>query len=363
MLYNILYPLADSVAGLNLFKYLTVRAGGAFATALLLSLIIGPYIINKFKIKQAKLKTVREDHPLESVTAKMGTPTMGGVLILITLLFSTFLWADLTNVYIWLTVAVVSAFGLIGFIDDYLVVSGKRPKGIPGKVRLLVQLIVCSIALYFVATVHHGQHGTSLFVPFIKDLVIPLGLLGFIAFGSIVIVGSANAVNLTDGLDGLATMPTAVAAGAFAFLAYVVGRVDFTEYLNVYYVTGAGELTVFCAALVGSCFGFLWYNAPPAKIFMGDTGSLTLGSSLGMVSVIIKMELVLAIVGGIFVMETLSVIAQVLSFKLTGKRIFRMAPIHHHFEQKGWAEPTIVIRFWIISIVLAIVGLATLKLR
>ena len=363
MLYNLLYPLADNIQFFNLFKYITVRAGGALATALLVSLLFGPMLIRHFSRIQHHYKTVRDDLPERHAATKTGTPTMGGVLILGSLLFSTMLWADMTNVFVLLTLCVVAAFGLIGFVDDWLKITLKRRGGLPGRVRLGAEATVALLALWAVTHVLGGDYMYNLFIPFFKDLVVPLGFFGFLCFGTLVIVGSANAVNLTDGLDGLATVPAMMAAGSFALIAYVVGRVDFSEYLLLHYVPGTGELTVFCAALVGSCLGFLWFNAPPARIFMGDTGSLALGAALGMVAVLTKHEMVLAIIGGLFVLETVSVMVQVTSFKLTGRRVFRMAPLHHHFEQKGWAESTIVIRFWIISFVLALIGLASIKLR
>jgi phospho-N-acetylmuramoyl-pentapeptide-transferase len=363
MLYNLLPPLAEHAQFFNLFKYITVRAGGALATALFLSLLFGPMLIRSFARIQHHYKTVRDDLPARHAATKTGTPTMGGVLILGSLVASTLLWADVTNLYVLLTLGVVVAFGAIGFLDDWLKITLKRRGGLPGKVRLLAETLVALAALYGVALLVGSDTLYTLFVPFFKTVALPLGVMGFVLFGALVVVGSANAVNLTDGLDGLATVPAMIAAGSFGLIAYIVGRVDFSSYLLVPYVPGVGELTVFCAALVGSCLGFLWFNAPPARIFMGDTGSLALGAALGMVAVLTKHELVLAIIGGIFVLETVSVMVQVASFKLTGKRVFRMAPIHHHFEQKGWAESTIVIRFWIISLVLALVGLASFKLR
>ncbi|MBI1364034.1 MAG: phospho-N-acetylmuramoyl-pentapeptide-transferase [Proteobacteria bacterium] len=363
MLYNLLTPLADQIQFFNLFKYITVRCGGALATALFVSLLVGPALIRHFARIQHHYKTVRDDLPARHAETKTGTPTMGGVLILGTLLLSTLLWADMTNLYVLLTLCVVAAFGLIGFVDDWLKITLKRRGGLPGRVRLGAEAVVAILALYGVSLVLGTAALYTLFIPFFKTLALPLGVWGFLAFGSLVIVGSANAVNLTDGLDGLATVPAMIAAGSFALIAYIVGRVDFSAYLLVQYVPGVGELAVFCAALVGSCLGFLWFNAPPARIFMGDTGSLAMGAALGMVAVLTKHELVLAIIGGIFVLETVSVMVQVTSFKLTGRRVFRMAPLHHHFEQKGWAESTIVIRFWIISLILALVGLASFKLR
>ena len=364
MFYNLLAPLAESYSVLNLFNYLTVRAGGAFGTALILSLLFGPKLIQFLKTKQHKGKTVRDDHPEEAVKAKAGTPSMGGLLILSTLAFSTLLWSDLTNPYMWLVFLVTLSFGLIGFVDDMLVLTQKRKGGIPGKVRLGIQAAISVVAVCALSKINTSAEVYSVFLPFIKDFSIDLGFALFAVFAFFVISGSANAVNLTDGLDGLASVPAAIAAGAFAGLAYIIGRADFTEYLNVFYIPGAGELTVMASALVGSLLGFLWYNAPPARVFMGDTGSLTLGGFLGCMAVVLKIEFVWLIIGGLFVAEAVSVILQVGYFKLTkGKRIFLKAPLHHHFEQKGWPESTIVVRFWIIAFVLALVGLSTLKLR
>ncbi len=363
MFYNFLYPLAESVPIFNLFQYITVRAGGAMATALFLSLLLGPKMIRSFKEIQKNHQTVREDLPERHAKTKTGTPSMGGILIFGTLAFSTLLWADLTNTYIWLAIGTVTAFALIGFADDFLKMTKIRPKGVPGRIRLLAGILVSVLVIYVFGEVLEAPKAYDVFVPFFKGVILPLGLVGFMVFGTLVIVGSANAVNITDGLDGLAIVPAMIAAASFAMIAYIVGRADFTEYLYIHYIPGAAELTVFCGALVGACLGFLWFNAPPAAIFMGDTGSLTLGSSLGVVAVLTKHEVVLAIIGGLFVIETLSVMIQVLSFKLFKKRVFLMAPLHHHFEKKGWAESHIVIRAWIIAIVLAIIGLATLKLR
>lgn len=362
MFYNLIYPLSHHVEVLNVLGYLTVRMAAALATALILSLVLGPRMIARFRRIQAGYKTVREDVP-ENHLAKSGTPTMGGVLILVALVSSTLLWADLRDPYIWLTLGVVVGYGLVGFADDYLKATRIRPKGVPGKVRLLIGSLLGAAAITYMGEVMHAPHLYDVFVPFLKNLYIPLGVFGFTVFGILVLVGSANAVNLTDGLDGLATVPTMITAGSFALICYVVGRPDYSQYLFIHHVPGASELAVFCAALVGACMGFLWYNCPPARIFMGDTGSLTLGSSLGMVAIVTKNEIVLAIIGGLFVIETLSVIIQVASFKLTGKRVFRMAPLHHHFEKAGWPESTIVVRFWIISILFALLGLATFKLR
>ena len=362
MFYNFLYPLADQFSLFNLFQYVTVRCGGALGTSFLLTLLIGPFMIAKFRVWQSQSQTVRTDHPEHSVSSKAGTPTMGGVMVMGTLLLSMLLWSNLFNPYVWILIGVTASFFAIGFADDILTMRSKNKKGLSGKLRLFVETVTCVIALYACVKIG-GPGSTDVYMPFFKDAVLHLGLISFIVFGVLVIVGSANAVNLTDGLDGLVSVPVVVTAGSFAAVAYIVGRADFTEYLNIAHVPGASDVAVFCSALAGSVLGFLWFNAPPARIFMGDTGSLPIGASLGIVSVILKQEFMLLIIGGIFVLETVSVIVQVASFKLTGKRVFRMAPLHHHFEHKGWPESTIVVRFWIISIILAIIGLATLKLR
>jgi phospho-N-acetylmuramoyl-pentapeptide-transferase len=361
MFYNFIYPLADQFSVLNIFQYLTVRSGAALTTSFFLSLFLFPWFIRKLKVLQVGKKTVRDDHPEGTAASKQGTPSMGGVMIVATLLTSTLFWTDLTNPYVWLLVTTVLGFASIGFVDDLLSLRGHK-KGIPGKLRLLLETLIV-IAVSYAVLVVGNENTSNLYIPFFKDVIFDLGLFGFIFFSTLVVVGSANAVNLTDGLDGLVSVPAAVVAGSFAIVAYIVGRVDFTNYLHIPYVEGAGEIAVFCSALAGSMLGFLWYNAPPARIFMGDTGSLAVGSALGTSAIILKQEFLLAIIGGLFVLETVSVIVQVVSFKLTGKRVFRMAPIHHHFEHKGWPESTIVVRFWIISIMLALIGLATLKIR
>jgi phospho-N-acetylmuramoyl-pentapeptide-transferase len=330
MLYNLLTPLADEVIFFNLFRYLTFRSGGAVLTALLLAFLLGPPIIAWLKKKQKEGQPIREDGPESHLLTKKGTPTMGGVLILLAVAISTLLWADLSNPYVWIVLLVTGGFGLIGFIDDYKKLTSRSHKGLPGRLRLILEIAISLTAA---------------------------------AWLTFVIVGSANAVNLTDGLDGLAIVPVMIAAGCFGFISYLVGNAVFASYLGLHGVPGSGELAVFCAALVGASLGFLWFNAPPAMVFMGDTGSLSCGGALGSIAVITRHELVLAIIGGLFVLETVSVIVQVGSYKLTGKRVFRMAPLHHHFEKKGWAEPTIVIRFWIIASILALIGLSTLKLR
>ncbi len=305
---------------------------------------------------------IRQDGPDEHLIKKIGTPTMGGIMILIGIIIGTLLWADLKNHYIWFLIFVVSSFGILGAIDDYLKIKKKNSIGLSSKLKFLLQIILAIIAINYLNNVIDHSHLKNLYFPFFKNLVLNLGLF-FFPFCIFIIVGSSNAVNLTDGLDGLATVPVILVATCFAFISYVVGNIVFSNYLQIPYIENVGEAAIFCGSIMGSCLGFLWYNAPPAKIFMGDTGSLSLGSSLGAVSIISKHEIVLAIVGGLFVLETASVVIQVISFKLTGKRIFKMAPIHHHFEKKGWPESTVVIRFWIISIILALIGLATLKLR
>jgi len=361
-LFNTLAQLADQLAFFNLFRYITFRTGGAMMTALIVSFIFGPMIIRWLKHHQKKGQPIREDGPESHLITKVGTPTMGGFMILLALLIATLLWADLRNGYIWAALGVTVGYGLIGFIDDYIKVTRQHSSGLPGKLKLLLQIFIATAAAVWVMSITKESLATSLTIPFFKDVLIDLGWF-FIPFAVFVMVGASNSVNLTDGLDGLAIGPVMIAAGVFALIAYVVGNSVFSNYLQLSYVPGAGELSVFCGALVGAGLGFLWYNAPPAMVFMGDTGSLSMGGALGAVSVITKHELVLAIVGGLFVLETVSVIVQVVSFKLTGKRVFQMAPLHHHFEKKGWAEPTIVIRFWIIATILALAGLATLKLR
>jgi phospho-N-acetylmuramoyl-pentapeptide-transferase len=311
---------------------------------------------------QKKGQPIRDDGPERHIIEKAGTPTMGGVMILASLLISTLLWSRLDNGYVWIVMLVTIGFGLIGFADDYLKVARQNHKGVSGRVRLALGFAVAAASAVWAMYLQPGALSGQVAFPVFKNALLDFGLF-YIPFAMIVIVGAANAVNLTDGLDGLAIMPVMIAGGSLGVIAYIVGRTDFTEYLQLHYVPGTGEIAIFAAALIGAGLGFLWYNAPPAMIFMGDTGSLALGGALGAIAVATKHEIVLAIIGGLFVLEAVSVIIQVVSFKLTGKRVFRMAPIHHHFEQKGWQEPTIVIRFWIISVILALVGLATLKLR
>ena len=346
----------------NLFRYITFRAGGAFLTALVFGFLFGRPLIDLLRRRQKNGQPIRADGPEGHILTKAGTPTMGGVLILGALIVSTLLWARLDNGYVWMVLAVTLAFGLIGFVDDYAKVRRSSHKGVPARVRLLLGFAVAGAAALAAAWLQPDALSYRLAVPVFKNLLLDLGLF-FVPFSMLVIVGAANAVNLTDGLDGLAIMPVMIAAGSLGAIAYAVGRVDFTEYLDVHYVPGTGELLIFAAGLIGGGLGFLWYNAPPAAVFMGDTGSLALGGALGAIAVATKHEIVLAIIGGLFVVEALSVIIQVAYFKMTGKRVFLMAPIHHHFEKKGWAEPQIVIRFWIIALVLALIGLATLKVR
>ncbi len=362
MLYNIFFSLADQFPLFNLFRYLTFRSGGAVMTALLISFAFGPGIIKWLKSKQKHGQPIREDGPESHLLTKQGTPTMGGMMILLAVVLSTLLWADLGNPYVWIVVLVTAGYGFIGFIDDYIKLTKRHHGGLPGKMKLLLQITIALGAAFWVQHIAPEPYAHHIAVPFFKDLLVNLGHF-YLPFAVVVMVGASNAVNLTDGLDGLAIVPIMIAAGCFALISYLVGNTIFASYLQIHLVPGAGELAVFCAALVGASLGFLWFNAPPAMVFMGDTGSLAFGGALGAISVIIKHELVLAIIGGLFVLEAVSVMMQVASFKLTGKRIFRMAPIHHHFEKLGWQEPTIVIRFWIIASILALVGLATLKLR
>lgn len=354
--------LADEAQVFNVFRYLTVRTGGAVLTALVICFILGPPLINWLRARQGKGQPIRSDGPHRHIIEKQGTPTMGGLLMLISLVISTLFWADLSNGYVWCVMAVTVAFGLLGFVDDYIKVKKQTSDGVSARGKLLFQFLVAGGAVIWLMQLQMEPLNGALAVPFFKDVLINLGW-GFVVFGAVVIVGSSNAVNLTDGLDGLAIVPVMIAAATFLFISYLVGNVVFSDYLQIHYVAGTGELAILLGALLGAGLGFLWFNAPPAMVFMGDTGSLSLGGVLGTVAVAVKHEIVLAVVGGLFVMEAVSVIVQVVSFKLTGKRVFRMAPIHHHFEQAGWAESTIVIRFWIIAVILALIGLSTLKLR
>jgi len=362
MLFNLLVPLADEHIIFNVFRYLTFRSGGAVITALLISFALGPGVIAWLKSKQREGQPIRDDGPESHLLTKQGTPTMGGVLILMAIAISTLLWADLTNGFVWAILFVTIGFGMIGFGDDYLKLTRRSSKGLPSRFKFLAQIAIGTAATLWIVHISPEQMQTHLAIPLLKGVLLNLGWF-FVAFAVFVMVGASNAVNLTDGLDGLAIVPVMIAAACFALIAWLVGNTVFAGYLQVHYVAGTGELAVFCSALVGASLGFLWFNAPPAMVFMGDTGSLSCGGALGGVAVITKHELVLAIIGGLFVLETISVIVQVASFKLTGRRIFRMAPLHHHFEKQGWAEPTIVIRFWIIAVILALAGLSTLKLR
>ena len=361
MLYNFLISLVDQFSSLNVFRYLTFRTGLSVISSMVIVFFIGgPFI--KFIEFHKFTGPIRDDGPINHIVKKVGTPTMGGVLILTGILFGTLLWADLKNSYIWVLLMVATSFGLLGAVDDYLKIKHNNSRGLSSGKKIVWQIILSLIAVLLLINYGDSEHLKNLYIPFFKNFTLHLGLF-FIPFAIFIIIGSSNAVNLTDGLDGLATVPVMLVALSFTLICYVVGNTVFSEYLQIPYIANVGESSIFCGAVVGSCLGFLWYNAPPAKIFMGDTGSLSLGGSLGAVSLIAKHEIVLAIIGGLFVLETASVIIQVVSFKLTGKRVFMMAPLHHHFEKKGWAESTVVIRFWIISIILAMIGLATLKLR
>ncbi len=363
MLYYLsLLTHTEELAFFRLFRYLTFRSGAAVVTALLIAFLINPMLIAWLKVKQGKGQPIRADGPQRHILEKAGTPTMGGLLILIPWIGATLLWANLANPYVWIALLVTGSFGLLGFLDDYYKVTKRTSDGLSSRARLLIEFAVAGLATWLIMKVQAPGLSGMLALPFLKTVLLPLGLF-FLIVGGFVIAGAANAVNFTDGLDGLAIVPVMIAAATFTLIVYLVGNERFAAYLQIPYVEYAGELAVFLAALVGAGLGFLWYNAPPAAIFMGDTGSLPLGGALGVVAVAVKHELVLALVGGLFVLETVSVVVQVVSYKLTGRRVFRMAPIHHHYEQLGWTEPTIVIRFWIVAVVLALLGLATLKLR
>ena len=361
MLYSFFTSLVENYSFLNVFKYITVRIALSVVTSFIIVFLIGEPLIKIFKRKQIS-GPIRQDGPIDHIIKKSGTPTMGGLIIILGIFLGTILWADLKNIYILTVIFISLSLGLLGFIDDLLKIKLKNSRGLNSKLKFLGQIFIALIAIYILFWHSDHQYLNNLYFPFFKNVVLPLGIF-FIPFTLLVIVGSSNAVNLTDGLDGLATVPVMLVALSFTLISYIVGNAIFAGYLKIPYIANVGELSIFCGAIFGSCLGFLWYNAPPAKIFMGDTGSLSLGGSLAAVAVIVKHEIVLAIIGGLFVLETLSVIIQVISFKLTGKRVFRMAPIHHHFEKKGWPESTVVIRFWIIAIILALIGLATLKLR
>ncbi len=361
-MFYFLSAFSDQFQAFNLFRYITFRSGGAVITALLISFIFGSRIIAWLKLKQGDGQPIRDDGPPGHLVRKIGTPTMGGFLVLLALSVSTLLWADLRNPYVWIVLGMTVSFGLIGFFDDYRKLMRRSPHGVPGRVKLLIEIILAVAACIALAYVMPQPLANALAVPFFKNALFNLGWF-FVPFGVVVITGASNSVNLTDGLDGLAIGPAMIAAASFAIISYLVGNAVYANYLQLHHVPRADELMVFCGAMVGASLGFLWFNAPPASVFMGDTGSLSIGAALGTISVITKHELVLAIIGGLFAIEAVSVIVQVASFKLTGRRVFRMAPLHHHFEQMGWEESKIVIRFWIIALILAIAGLATLKLR
>tara|TARA_Y100000590_G_scaffold127375_1_gene145650 strand:+ start:5728 stop:6813 length:1086 start_codon:yes stop_codon:yes gene_type:complete len=361
MLYSLFSYLVDTFSFFNVFKYLTVRTGLSMFTSMIVVFIVGSPLIKFFSSKQLH-DPIRNDGPTEHIVKKIGTPTMGGLMILLGVFSGVLLWGDLKSPFNWFLIYIAGTFGLLGAYDDYKKIKKNNSSGISSKFKITIQIILALIGISILYFFSEFKEMENLYFPFFKNLIINLGWF-FIPFYLFVIVGSSNAVNLTDGLDGLATVPVILVAACFAFISYVTGNVVFSEYLQIPYINGVGEVSIFCGSIIGACLGFLWFNAPPAKIFMGDTGSLSLGGSLGAIGIITKHEIVLAITGGLFVLEAVSVIAQVISFKITGKRIFKMAPIHHHFEKKGWPESTVVIRFWIISIILAMIGLATLKLR
>jgi phospho-N-acetylmuramoyl-pentapeptide-transferase len=357
-----LIDLSSSFPVLNVFRYITFRTGGAVVTSALFVFLFGPWIIDNLRLRQGKGQPIRSDGPQSHLVTKKGTPTMGGLMILSGLVVGTLLWANLRSPYVWIVLTVTLGFGFVGFYDDYMKVTKQTHAGISGRTRLLIEFIIAGAACLALVWIGRSPLSSSLAIPFFKEVMLNLSW-AFVVFGAFVVVGAGNAVNLTDGLDGLAIVPVMIATASFGLISYLVGNTVFAEYLQINYVAGTGELAVLCGALLGAGLGFLWFNAPPASIFMGDTGSLALGGMLGSIAVAVKHEIVLAVIGGLFVLEAVSVIVQVASFKLTGKRVFKMAPIHHHFEQKGWTEPQIVIRFWIISVVLALAGLSTLKLR
>ena len=357
-----LTEFSDKLSILNVFRYITFRTGGAMVTGALFVFLFGPWIIDHLRLRQGKGQPIRTDGPQSHLVTKIGTPTMGGLMILSGLVVATLLWANPLNPYVWIVLAVTLGFGFVGFYDDYLKVTQQTHSGFAGRIRLAIEALIALAACYALVRLGRDPFSTSLVIPFFKDVVLNFGWF-FVIFGAFIMVGAGNAVNLTDGLDGLAIVPVMIAAASFGMISYLVGNAVFSDYLQINYVAGTGELAVLCGAVLGAGLGFLWFNAPPASIFMGDTGSLALGGMLGSIAVAVKHEIVLAVIGGLFVLEAVSVIVQVASFKLTGKRIFRMAPIHHHFEQLGWTEPQIVIRFWIISVMLALAGLSTLKLR
>ena len=357
-----LSQLAGELSVFNVFRYITFRTGGAILTAFLFVFLFGPRVIRSLRVRQGKGQPIRKDGPERHLLSKQGTPTMGGLMILSGVTVAVLLWGNLANPYVWVVLLLTLVYGAVGLYDDYLKVTKQTVEGSRGRIRIIIEAAAAVAAVAVIVQVGHAPLATSLAIPFFKGLLFDLGWW-FIPFGAFIIVGAGNAVNLTDGLDGLAIVPVMIAAATFGFITYFVGNALFADYLQIHFVQGTGELAVICGALVGAGLGFLWFNAPPAQIFMGDTGSLALGGALGTIAVATKHELVLAIVGGLFVLEAASVIVQVASYKMFGKRVFRMAPLHHHFEQKGWPESTVVIRFWIISVALALAGLATLKLR
>jgi phospho-N-acetylmuramoyl-pentapeptide-transferase len=357
-----LIDLSGTIPVFNVFRYITFRTGGAMVTAALFVFLFGPWIIDNLRLRQGKGQPIRSDGPASHLISKKGTPTMGGLMILSGLVVSTLLWANPSNPYVWIVLAVTLGFGFVGFYDDYLKVTKQTHAGFSGRTRLAIEFIIAGLACFAFVWLGRAPFSTSLVIPFFKDVALNFGWF-FVIFGAFIVVGAGNAVNLTDGLDGLAIVPVMIAALSFGMISYLAGNAVFSDYLQINYVAGTGELAVLCGAVTGAGLGFLWFNAPPASIFMGDTGSLALGGMLGSIAVAVKHEIVLAVIGGLFVLEAVSVIVQVASFKLTGKRVFKMAPIHHHFEQLGWTEPQIVIRFWIIAVMLALAGLSTLKLR
>src|SRR6201747_1254535 len=357
-----LIDFSTTIPIFNVFRYITFRTGGAMVTGALVVFLFGPWIIDNLRLRQGRGQPIRPDGPQSHLLTKKGPPTRAGVMILSGRVVATLLWANPANPYVWIVLAVTLGFGFVGFYDDYLKVTKQTHSGFAGKLRLLIEFAIAIGACYALVRLGRDASSTSLAIPFFKELVFNFGWF-FILFGAFVMVGSGNAVNLTDGLDGLAIVPVMIAAASFGMISYLTGNAVFSDYLQINYVAGTGDLAVLCGAVRGAGLGFLWFNAPPASIFMGDTGSLALGGMLGAVAVAVKHEIVLAVIGGLFVLEAASVIVQVVSFKLTGKRVFRMAPLHHHFEQLGWSEPQIVMRFWIIAFVLAMVGLASLKLR
>ena len=356
-----LIDLSGTIPVFNVFRYITFRTGGAMVTGALFVFLFGPWIIDNLRLRQGKGQPIRSDGPASHLVKK-GTPTMGGLMILSGLVVATVLWANPSNPYVWIVLAVTLGFGFVGFYDDYLKVTKQTHAGFSGRTRLTIEFLIAGLACFALVWLGRAPFSTSLVIPFFKDVALNFGWF-FVVFGAFIVVGAGNAVNLTDGLDGLAIVPVMIASLSFGMISYLVGNAVFSDYLQLNYVAGTGELAVLCGAVLGAGLGFLWFNAPPASIFMGDTGSLALGGMLGSIAVAVKHEIVLAVIGGLFVLEAVSVIVQVASFKLTGKRVFKMAPIHHHFEQLGWTEPQIVIRFWIISVMLALAGLSTLKLR